>query len=202
MKKNQENFVQQLIDHGTQVALAHGVSDSKQVKEWEEYKKDIHKISLMDSLPFLSNIIQQMSIGFLCTPDVKRHPFITSDEPCVLFNPDLQWQRFYGPGFAQQNVQLTMPLSPEITVIFSWANYHGYSMLPVSRVEDLNRMARSYAEKEFISSTPRRRLVWFFKIPLDPAFIFRLIKYKIRILIHDWKMKRVWKKHDRKYGKN
>jgi hypothetical protein len=201
-KKNQENFIQQLIDHGTQISLAHGVTDSRQVKEWTEYKKDIHKLQLMDGLPFLANIIQQMKIAFLCSPDIKKHPFITSDEPCVLFNPDLQWQRFYGPGFAQQNIQLTMPLCPETTVMFSWANYHGYGLLTPPQVENLNRMGRSYAEKEFVSSTPNKKWIWFHKVPLDPIFIWKIVKYKIKLFIHDRKSKKLWKKHERKYGKN
>lgn len=201
-KRNQENFMQQLIDHGTQMALAHGVKDSKQVQEWTEYKKNIHKLELIESLPFLSNILKQMSIAFLCSPNKEKHPFISSDDPCFLFNPDLQWQRFYGPGFAQKNVQLTLPLSPEIMVMFTWANYHGYGLLTGSQVEDLNRMTRGHCDKEFISSTPNKKWRWFHKVPLDPMFIFKVLKYEIKLLIHDFKAKRLWKKHERKYGKN
>ena len=202
-KRNQENFIQQLIDHGTQMALAHGVTDSKQVKEWIEYKKDSHKLQLMDSLPFLANIIQQMNMAFLCTPDVKKHPFITSDEPCVLFNPDLQWQRFYGPAFGQQNVQLTLPLSPEITVMFSWANYRGYGTLTASQVENLvNRMTRGYCEKEFVSSTPHTKRIWFNKIPVDPFFAFKFLQYKFLVFVSDLKTKRLQKIYERKYRKN
>ena len=96
-KKNQENFIQQIIDHGTQIALAHGVTDSPQIRAWKEYKKDAHKFQLMDSIPFLANILMQMSIAFLCSKNPEKHWFITSDDPCVMFNPDLQWQRFTVP---------------------------------------------------------------------------------------------------------
>src|SRR6266481_5763430 len=104
-KQNQENFIQQLIEHGTQMAMAHGVTDSPQVRAWQEYKKDIHKLQLVDGVPFLANILMQMSLAFLCSKNPTKHWFLTSDDPCVLFNPDLQWQKFYGPGFGQQNVQ-------------------------------------------------------------------------------------------------
>lgn len=201
-KRNQEGFIQQIIDHGTQIALAHGVTDSKQVQEWTEYKKDIHKLQLMDSLPFLANIIKQMNIAFLCSPNLTKHPFITSDEPCVLFNPDLQWQRFYGPGFGQQNVQLTLPLSPEITVMFSWANYHGYGLLTGVDVENLNRMSRGHCDKEFVSCSSHKKWIWFNRLPLDPMFFLKFLRHRIKFFIHDYKSKRLWKKHDRKYGKN
>lgn len=194
-KRNQEGFIQQLIDHGTQMSLAHGVTDSKQVREWKEYKKDIHKLQLMDGLPFLSNIIKQMNIAFLCSSNTIKHPFISSDDPCVLFNPDLQWQRFYGPGFAQKNVQLTLPLSPGITVMFTWANYHGYGLLTGSDVENLNRMTRGHCDKEFISCSPNRRWVWFHRLPLDPVFFMKFLKYQSRLLIHDIKLR--WS--ERKY---
>jgi hypothetical protein len=201
-KRNQEGFIQQLIDHGTQIALVHGVTDSKQVKEWTEYKKDIHKLELMESLPFLANILKQMNIAFLCSRYPFKHFFITSDDPCVLFNPDLQWQRFYSPGFGQKNVQLTLPLSPEITVMFTWANYHGYGLLTGSEVENLNRMTRGHCDKEFVSSSPNKKRIWFHKLPLDPVFFFRFLKYKTRILVHDFKAKRQQKLYARKYRKN
>lgn len=201
-KRNQEDFIQQLIDRGGEMTAAHGVSESKQVKELVKYKKDIHKLQLMESLPFLANILQQMSIAFLCSSDVKKHPFITSDDPCVLFNPDLQWQRFYGPGFGQKNVQLTLPLSPEITVMFTWANYHGYGLLSGTQVEDLNRMTRSHCDKEFVSSTSRKKWVWFYRLPLDPGFVFKFLQYKIRVLVSDINGKRQQKNYERKYRKN
>jgi len=188
-KKNQEDFIQQLIDHGTQISLAHGVTDSKQVKEWTEYKKDIHKLQLMESLPFLANILNQMSIAFLCSPNISKYPFISSDDPCVLFNPDLQWQRFYGPGFDQKNVQLTLPLSPEITAMFTWANYHGYGLLTGSDVENLNRMTRGHCDKEFISCSPKKKWVWFHRLPLDPVFFLKFLKHKIGVTTHDLKLK-------------
>lgn len=201
-KRNQEGFIQQLIDHGTQIALAHGVTDSKQVKDWTEYKKDIHKLNLVEGLPFLANILQQMKIAFLCSPNKLKYPFITSDDPCVLFNPDLQWQRFYGPGFGQKNVQLTLPLSPEITVMFTWANYHGYGLLSKSEVENLNRMTRGHCDKDFVSCSSVKKRIWFNKLPLDLTFFIKFIKYKYKVTVHDFRSKKRQKLYERKYRKN
>lgn len=196
--RNQENFIQQLIDHGTQIALAHGVTDSEQVRQWKEYKKDAHKLMMVDSIPYVANILMQMSVAFLCVRDPSKHWFITSDDPCVFFNPDLQWQRFYGPGFGQQNVQLTLALSPEITVLFSWSNFRGYSYLSDRNVENmLNRMTRAYSDKEFISPHSRTRRVWFSRVPLDLFFAFRIVKNEGRTLLH--KLRSKWRY--RNYGR-
>jgi len=195
MKKNQENFIQQIIEHGQQMAMAHN-ADFKEKKEWESYKNDIHKLQLVEGLPFLTNILYQMSIAFICSVNPKRNWFITSDDPCNLFNPDLQWQRFYGPGFGQKNVQLTMPLSPEITVLFCWANYHGYSLADSHTVEDMmNRMTRGHCYKEFVSPSGKKKRVWFRMFPLDPFFLLKVAKTRLRFLVHDLKAK--WRQ--RKY---
>ena len=71
--RNYENFIQQLIDHGTQIALAHGVTDSEQVRQWKEYKKDAHKITMIDSIPYVANILMQMSVAFLCVRNPSKH---------------------------------------------------------------------------------------------------------------------------------
>lgn len=198
-KENQENFIQQLIDRGTQMALAHGVTDSPQVQQWREYKKDAHKIQMADSVPYIANILLQMSVAFLCVKDTANHWFITSDDPCVFFNPDLQWQRFYGPGFGQQNVQLTLALSPEITVMFTWANFRGYSYVSNSDVEGmLNRMTRAHSSKEFISPYPKKKWIWFSRLPIDPIFLWKVVKSETKMLVHKFRNK--WR-YRKIYGK-
>jgi len=195
-KRNQENFVQQIIEHGEQISMAHGV-EFKEKAKWEAYKKDIHKLELVEGLPFLTNILHQMSIAFICSSNVKRHPFITSDSPCALFNPDLQWQRFYGPGFGQENVQLTVPLSPEITILFCWAQFHGYSWAWGTLVEDMNRMTRNHSDKEFISPTGKKKMIWFWRVPLDPIFIIKVIRRESSYAIY--KVETWWRY--KKYGR-
>jgi len=191
-KDNQENFIQQLIDHGTQMSLVHGVTDSAQVRQWKEYKKDIHKLQLVDGVPFLANILSQMSLAFLCSKNPDKHWFITSDDPCVLFNPDLQWQKFYGPGFGQKNVQLTLALSPEITVMFTWANFHGYSYVCGRDVDEmLNRMTRSHSYKEFIAPHRKTKWIWFSRVPMDPSFFLKIVRNQTHIGLH--RLFRWWK---------
>ena len=191
-KNNQENFIQQLIDHGAQISLVHGVTDSPQVRKWKEYKKDIHKLQLIESVPFLANILMQMSLTFLCSKNPTKHWFITSDDPCVMFNPDLQWQRFYGPDFGQKNVQLTLALSPEIMAMFTWSNFRGYSYVNGGGIESmLNRMTRAHTDKEFISPHPKKKMIWFSRVPLDLFFLLKALKNETKIFFY--KLKSKWR---------
>src|SRR3989338_6228259 len=49
-KENIENFMDQVIDHAKQMEIAHGVPPKTSL-EWEEQKKDAHKLSVMQMIP-------------------------------------------------------------------------------------------------------------------------------------------------------
>jgi hypothetical protein len=102
-------------------------------------------------------------------------------------------------GFGQKNVQLTLPLSPEITAIFSWANFRGYSWLTGDEVENLNRMTRGHADKEFISPYPVKKWIWFRRLPIDPGFFIKFLKSKFKWMAHDVKN---WWLLRKTYGRN
>lgn len=178
-KDNIEQFLDQLIEHGEILASQHNVR-SENVERLKRERKDVHKFSILDSLPDIASILVQMNIAFLCIKE-KESCFITSDDPCTLFNPDIQWQKFYGPGLAQKNIQLTLPLSPHITLCLSWSNYRGYVWIKRKLIEDLNRMTRAHCYKEFICPTDKTKIIWFSKYPLDLAFIIKIFLKKIRI---------------------
>ena len=155
----------------------HG-AEAKKSKELREVRKDVHKNGVLSNLPDITEILYRMDIAFLCTKS-NRHKFITLDDPCCLFNPDLQWQNFYGPGLLQDKVQLTMPLSPEITICFTWQNLKGYAEIENHRVEDLNRFTRFSCHEFFVSCRPKKKLRWFLKFPISFAFLLRVIRVRI-----------------------
>lgn len=106
-----------------------------------------------------------MSVAFLIAP--KGVKFLTSDDPCNLFNPDLQWQKFYGAGLGQKNIQVTLPLSPEILLCMSWSNLRGYIKWDKSWSDEANRMIVGKCYKYFISNGPRIKWRWMRRFPLD-----------------------------------
>lgn len=176
-KENIEGFLDELIEMTEAMERQHGVPPKKSL-EIRAAKENAHKEGVLNKLPDIADILYQMDVAFLCS-DSERHKFITSDDPCSLFNPDLQWQKVYGPGLLQNKVQLTMPLSPEITVCFSWQNLKGYINIEGSRVEDLNRLTRFQCHEHFVSSRPKKNFIWFLKFPISFAFLLKVFRERI-----------------------
>lgn len=182
-KENIEGFYDQLIERVEELEKQHNAPPKKSLKLRTE-KEDAHKKTMVQILPRLASMLSTMSTAFLCSERVSAR-FITSDEPCQLFNPKLQWQRFYGPGLGQKDIEVTMPLSPTTKVLFSWSNYKGYSYIESDWVEESNRMTRGHTKSYFISSSPKTKWQWFQKYPFSLRFI----------VIATWKKTTIWFRH-------
>jgi Protein of unknown function (DUF4238) len=192
-KDNIESFHDQLIEKVAAMEQLHGLNPAKSA-ELRESKRDAHKLGVLQLLPELTELLFRMTMSYLCT-DGRGSRFISSDDPVTLFNPDLQWQRFYGPGLAQTNVQVTMPVSPDITLGFTWSDFRGYIRLPKNRVEDLNRMTRAHCYRQFISSGSKTKRVWFSRVPFDMGFLCKAAINVIRRKFLEWKFAH-------RYGRN
>ena len=71
----------------------------------------------MSVAPTIQMIIKDMKWMFVCTTPDK--PFITSDHPYVLWNSNLK-NPMNGPGLAQRDVELTIPISSEFLLSMTW----------------------------------------------------------------------------------
>lgn len=178
-KENIEGFLDQVISMTEEMEKAHGVPPKKSL-ELKREKEDAHKISVMQMIPHITKILMRMNLALLCSS--RRGSFITSDSPCYLFNSRLQFQRFYRPDLGQRYVEVNMPLSPEISLCFSWVNnLRGYLGIDTDRVHEFNRMTFGHSHQYFIANSPRIKRRWFRRFPLDPIFIWRILKNKTRI---------------------
>jgi len=180
-KENIEGFLDQLITMAEEAEKAHG-AEPKTSLELKEEKQDAHKLSIVQMIPDITKILFQMNLAFFFTN--RRGSFITSDAPCFLFNSRLQWQRFYGPGLGQKYVEVRMPLSPEISIVFSWANnLRGYLEIDTDWIHEYNRMVFGYSHEYFIANSPKIKHRWFRRFPLDPIFIWRILKHKVKEIL-------------------
>jgi len=178
-KDNQEGFYDQLVEQVERIETHHG-SDGSTSAKLRVAKKNLHKVGILEILSEIPELLGRMSLAFFCT-DRTSARFITSDDPVTLFNPDLQWQLFYGPGLAQTGVELTMPVSPEIAICMTWSNLRGYVQIPRWRIEELNRFTRGHCYEHFISNSPKKKFLWFRRIPLhDPSFLLIFVRRWIR----------------------
>lgn len=191
-KENMEIFFDQLIEMTEKMEKANGAPPKKSL-ELKQAKQNVHKINVLKMIPHITDILLKMNVAFLCNN--KRGSFITSDAPCFLFNPRLQWQRFYGPGFMQRDVEVRMPLSPEVSVSFSWINnLRGYLEIDTDLTHDCNRMVFGYSYQYFIANSPKIKRRWFRRFPLDPVFMIRILRNRT------WPQLKYWvKKRSRNY---
>ena len=185
-RDNLERFINELIEHSEALERAHEIPphESDRLKS---FKQDGHKVGMMRNMPAITRILVRMNIAFLCAEGGSK--FVTSDDPCNLFNPDLQWQRIYSPGLAQENVTLTLPLSPDIMLCMSWMSMRGYMWWSQGQVEEANRMTIGHSYRYFVSHSPKTRRHWFRSYPLDVVFIFKILRHKVA---RGWHRVRMW----------
>ncbi len=195
-KENIEQFMDQVIGHVKQMEIAHGVSPKTSL-EWEKEKNDAHKLSVMQMIPEIAKVLYRMNVAFLCTKN-KRVSFITSDSPAYLFNSQLQFQRFYGPGLGQKHVEVRIPLSPEISVDFSWINnLRGYLVANEDMVHNDNRMVFGHSHQYFIANSEKLKQRWFRRLPLDPVFLWRYLKNEWQQQVHRFKNRKYYGRNKR-----
>lgn len=176
-KENIERMFDQIIERLDAFENETGKT-SKAKKEWLDKKKDAHSFSIAEMVPEMAEIMMEMNIAFMCSQ--SKASFITSDAPAFLFNSRLQFLPSYSPGLGQKHVEIRMPLSPEISVCFSWINnVRGYLGINKNQVDDWNRMTYGHSHKYFIANSSKTKKIWFNRMPRDPFFIGRVLKYKV-----------------------
>lgn len=181
-----EYFFDELISHTESLERQHNIAPTES-RKLRTIRNNAHRINIVQLLPDLTKVLTQMSVAFLCA-DRHSARFVTSDDPCNLFNPDLQWQRFYGPGLGQKNVQLTLPLSPNIMMCMSWTNFRGYIAWDTKHVDEANRMVIGHCYRHFISHRRKTKRGWFRAYPIDALFILKIVKHKVKCWLHETKM--------------
>jgi hypothetical protein len=189
-KENIEHFFDQIIGHTKQLEMVHGAQPKTSVA-YENAKKDAHKQSVIEMVPEIAEILMKMNVAFLCTKN-RRTAYITSDSPAYLFNSQLQFQRWFSPTFGQSHVEVRMPLSPEISVCFSWVNnLRGYLVATEDMVHNDNRMTYGHSHRYFIGNSQKVKRGWFNRLPLDPVFLMRFLKHKVL----EWAVRHGPRKH-------
>ncbi|HEY7001954.1 MAG TPA: DUF4238 domain-containing protein [Candidatus Udaeobacter sp.] len=143
--------------------------------ETERWKDQGHQFTIGHSIDFVSGELFEMHLCFLVAAHQQR--FITSDHPCVWFNPEAyKWPPMLrGPGLAQKDIEITLPISPTHLAYFSWKRLpvlvkrdgkeraEGCDYLQISDrfVGELNRRTRAFCDTCIISQTAETQARWF-----------------------------------------
>ena len=185
-KDSLRQFYKELIERAEAMEKAHNL-EPKESNRLKQYLENSHKLGVFQVLPDIAELLMKMSVAFLVAE--KGAKYVTSDDPCNLFNPDLQWQRFYSPGLGQRNVQVTLPLSPEILLCLSWSNLRGYILWDKSGVQEANRMVVGHCYKYFVSHSPKPKRMWFRRYPMNPLFILKIVRHQTKMWLYEIKHK-------------
>jgi Protein of unknown function (DUF4238) len=135
---------------------------------------DIDEVKQIVEAPVQSFLVPSAAAS---TPFLARMPFaiievsepaafITSDAPCVFFDPELLES---SPGFAaggliSPTIEVSMPLSPRQYILYGHLIRFGCNYLPLSPdnalVDQINRRTYAYADESVVSSRNVIELHW------------------------------------------
>jgi len=98
-----------------------------------------------------------------CDPGAGSSGFITSDNPCVWFDPEAYKRppMYRAPGMTTPTIEISMPLSPLQRIIFNWQGVRGYIPVPERMVDDANRLTRAACTEHFVSNSSATKPIWF-----------------------------------------
>jgi hypothetical protein len=116
---------------------------------------------VMTMLDVQTPLLYQMKMSILVANDELG--FITSDSPCVWFNPNAYTlPPFYrSPGLAQRDIEVTLPLTPNHMLFISHRKNQFYIDVGQHSVDQANRLTRAHAADEFVSWKGETRPSWF-----------------------------------------
>lgn len=123
---------------------------------------NVHNRVLLDSIEFVASMIFDMHWSLVYVPDGS---LITSDNPVAVINPILMQKHGLGfraaPGFAQPDVEVSMPLSNSIAIFCSWKPPPA-NVLPANQELSnlLNSRTVMYRQRELIATTQEVLLHW------------------------------------------
>lgn len=115
----------------------------------------------------LSAMVQSLTVvffhmGYLILEGDDEIGFITSDSPCVLFDPEAYKRPpLYRSGLMWPKIEITLPLSPSQLILFCHRDVGEYIQVGQKKVDDLNRRTRFYADKHFIVKQDKCSPIWF-----------------------------------------
>jgi hypothetical protein len=90
-------------------------------------------------------------------------PFITSDAPCVWFDPE-GYKRpplYQGPALMYETIEITLPVSPRQCVLLNRRGVDGYRETPDALVDEYNRRTRFHCVEYIVTNSSATRPIWF-----------------------------------------
>lgn len=100
----------------------------------------------------------------IATLEASSKPgFITSDSPCVWFDPE-GYKRpplYQGPALMYPTIEITFPVTPNMMIFLNRQGIKGYITIDERLTEEMNRRTRFDSHEYFIVNQDIKKEIWF-----------------------------------------
>lgn len=102
-----------------------------------------------------------LDIAILHTKTVPG--FITSDRPCIWFDPEAYKRPPYyrAPALMYESIEITLPVSPNYVLLLNRQGLNGYKVTNNRLVDEFNRRIRFHCYEYFVVSRNEQNPYWF-----------------------------------------
>jgi len=109
----------------------------------------------------LPQLLMRLKMVVFCT--TLDEGFITSDCPCVMYDPEAYKlpPLYRGPALLAQRTELTLPLTPTRLLLFHHGVEEGYLEASQRAVDEANRRTRFNCTEDFVSHMGKMKDFWF-----------------------------------------
>lgn len=122
--------------------------------------------TLLPAFAAEAELLAHLDMAILCT--TCRPGFITSDRPCVWFDPEAYKRPplFSAPALIHDTIEITLPVSPNQCILLNRQGITGYIDIPVEVVHEFNRMQRFHASEHYVVCENSSNDYWFYEFEL------------------------------------
>lgn len=115
-------------------------------------------------LPMIEVITPLLSMMDMIVFETQEEPgFITSDHPCVWFDPEAYKQHpaFRSPGLGSPSIEVILPVSNKQTILLTHKDGNGYVDANEKVVNEINRRVILHAYEYFVANSKVTKDSWF-----------------------------------------
>lgn len=111
----------------------------------------------------IAEVSELINLDFAVLVATEEHNFITSDSPCVWFDPKSHTRPpiYRAPALIYPTLEITLPVSPRQCIVLNQMGFKGYLPANDRLVTEFNRRTRFYAYESYINNKNYAHDRWF-----------------------------------------
>jgi hypothetical protein len=112
-----------------------------------------------------AEVPELINLDFAVLVATEEQNFITSDSPCVWFDPKVHTRPplYRAPALIYETLEITLPVSPKQCIVLNRRGFKGYLPANDKLVTEINRRTRFCAYDSYINNKNKVHDRWFTK---------------------------------------